>query len=426
MFGFSRPTHLYVDPWGRGSYVVPEDLYAGRAEPFGVLDRDLPCDCPSCCPESLYDAYSRPYSRVYQHPTPASHYMRQQQHPFFTQQSQPQQAQLPRRGHPAAHAFAKMGYAPAAAAARWHQQHPDCDIQSVHSAEPAAVLHEASPIASALHSSNRPGSSHPLGSSSIARSHPFGQPAEPMQRYGPSCRVHPTPLSAAAQQQQQQQQQPASPAASVASSRGRHSIPVFAAGSTHHAAPEQVQVQYASPAPAQAAAAPQPQPQPQPQPRQVPRRPVRALTRAAAATVIQSWWRMRRLARQRPALQALAAASAQLRSASSLFQRYKQDGAAAGSSQHAQQRQHISHKQYLELNELAMHVLLALDATSCGVADLRAVRKRLTAAAINLLDDIQASYSAAVNASMELSDDVVLAAVQSMGKSAAGWLSMVQ
>jgi hypothetical protein len=129
---------------------------------------------------------------------------------------------------------------------------------------------------------------------------------------------------------------------------------------------------------------------------------------------------MRRLARQRPALQALAAAAAQLRSTSSLFQAYKQDSSAAGSMQQAQQRQHISHKQYLELNELAMRVLLALDATSCGVAELRAVRKRLTAAAINLLDDIQASYSAAVNASMELSDDVVLAAVQNMAKSAAG------
>jgi hypothetical protein len=114
----------------------------------------------------------------------------------------------------------------------------------------------------------------------------------------------------------------------------------------------------------------------------------------------------------------LAAAAAQLRSTSSLFQSYKDDSSAAGCRQHAQQRQHISHKQYLELNELAMRVLLALDATSCGVAELRAVRKRLTASAINLLDDIQASYSAAVNASMELSDDVVLAAVQQLAKPA--------
>jgi hypothetical protein len=128
---------------------------------------------------------------------------------------------------------------------------------------------------------------------------------------------------------------------------------------------------------------------------------------------------MRRLARQRPALQALAAAAAQLRSTSSLFQAYKQDSSAAGSMQQAQQRQHISHKQYLELNELAMRVLLALDATSCGVAELRAVRKRLTASAISLLDSIQAAYSAAVNASMELSDDLVHAAVQSITKAAA-------
>jgi hypothetical protein len=241
--------------------------------------------------------------------------------------------------------------------------------------------------------------------------------------------MRPTPFSAAAQQQQQQQlrqqqqhtpaynhlhhqQQPASPAASVASSSGRRSIPVFA-GSTHQAAAESVPVQFVSLASASTAAASKQQPQ------QLLRRPARQLTRAEAATVIQSWWRMRRLARQRPALQALAAAAAQLRSTSSLFQTYKQDSSAAGSMPQAQQRQHISHKQYLELNELAMRVLLALDATSCGVAELRAVRKRLTASAINLLDHIQAAYSAAVNASMELSDDLVTAAVQSMTKAAA-------
>jgi hypothetical protein len=128
---------------------------------------------------------------------------------------------------------------------------------------------------------------------------------------------------------------------------------------------------------------------------------------------------MRRLAGQRRALQALAAAAAQLRSTSSLFQAYKHDSSAAGSRQPAQQRQHINHKQYLELNELAMRVLLALDATSCGLPELRAVRKRLTATAINLLDDIQASYSAAVNASMELSDDLVRSAMQGISKSAA-------
>jgi hypothetical protein len=59
MFGFSRPTHLYVDPWGRGGYVVPDDLYAGQAAPFGFLDKELPCECPSCCPEDFYDAYAR-------------------------------------------------------------------------------------------------------------------------------------------------------------------------------------------------------------------------------------------------------------------------------------------------------------------------------------------------------------------------------
>jgi hypothetical protein len=68
----------------------------------------------------------------------------------------------------------------------------------------------------------------------------------------------------------------------------------------------------------------------------------------------------------------------------------------------------LSHKQYLELNELVMRVLLDLDATVCGVTELRQVRKRLTAEAIKLLDDVQAAYSSAVRtASVELGDEVV-------------------
>ncbi|KAF6266497.1 hypothetical protein COO60DRAFT_1623382 [Scenedesmus sp. NREL 46B-D3] len=51
---------------------------------------------------------------------------------------------------------------------------------------------------------------------------------------------------------------------------------------------------------------------------------------------------------------------AQLRSTSSLFQAYKQDSSAAGNRQPAERCQHISHKQYLELNELAMQIEFAI------------------------------------------------------------------
>jgi hypothetical protein len=106
---------------------------------------------------------------------------------------------------------------------------------------------------------------------------------------------------------------------------------------------------------------------------------------------------MRRLARQQPALQALMQASAQLQEVGSRFEAYQSE---AGSSL-------ITHKQYLELNELAMSVLLQLDCTPCGVPELRAVRKRLAACAMRLLDTIQASFSAGVTASMEVPDRLV-------------------
>jgi hypothetical protein len=41
---------------------MPEDLYSSRAVPFakpiGFLDRELPCECPSCS-EIVLDAYGR-------------------------------------------------------------------------------------------------------------------------------------------------------------------------------------------------------------------------------------------------------------------------------------------------------------------------------------------------------------------------------
>jgi hypothetical protein len=123
---------------------------------------------------------------------------------------------------------------------------------------------------------------------------------------------------------------------------------------------------------------------------------------------------MRRLARQQPALQALMQASAQLRDVRSKFAAYKADVSSSGSSSSSSSGVDggfITHKQYLELNELAMRVLLQLDCTPCGVPELRVVRKRLAAAAMGLLDKIQAAFSAAVNASMEVPDSLVEEAV---------------
>jgi hypothetical protein len=129
-------------------------------------------------------------------------------------------------------------------------------------------------------------------------------------------------------------------------------------------------------------------------------RPSRQLSQAEAATLIQSWWRMRRLARQQPALHALMELQAQLRLVAAKFDAYKAETGC------------IRHKQYLELNELAMRVLLQLDCTPCGVPELRAVRKRLAASAVSLLDSIQAAFSATVTASMEVPDSVVEEAMQ--------------
>jgi hypothetical protein len=145
-----------------------------------------------------------------------------------------------------------------------------------------------------------------------------------------------------------------------------------------------VQAPAAAPAAAPVAAAKKQQQQQQQQAAAAaaPRKP---LSRAAAATRIQAFWRMYRLARYHKMLKMLAGISAATHQLSAKF------AAAKEASQGV-----LTHKQYLELSELAMRLLLQLDATSCGAPELRQVRKRLTTAAIQLLDSIQAAYSSAV------------------------------
>ena len=116
-----------------------------------------------------------------------------------------------------------------------------------------------------------------------------------------------------------------------------------------------------------------------------------------AATTIQTTWRMQRLHRHKEALKDLIRISRNIQDLQNRFSSYKADSQGI-----------LSHKQYLELNEYTMRVLLDLDATVCGVTELRQIRKRLTAEAIKLLDDLQAAYSSAVrSASVELGDEVV-------------------
>jgi hypothetical protein len=120
-------------------------------------------------------------------------------------------------------------------------------------------------------------------------------------------------------------------------------------------------------------------------------------------------------------------AHAQLRQVASKFEAYRAGSSSSSSSSseassvprlQAQGVGFITHKQYLELNELAMRVLLQLDCTPCGVPELRAVRKRLAGSAMCLLDSLQAAFSAAVTASMEVPDSVVQEALGNMSSKA--------
>lgn len=114
-------------------------------------------------------------------------------------------------------------------------------------------------------------------------------------------------------------------------------------------------------------------------------KPAAVLTPDQAATIIQTAWRCARLARQRPAMRELAKAASQLRSITA-----REAQILAG-----QPGQPLTQKQFLELSESVMKVLFALDATSCGVPELRAKRKELTTAANKLLDELQAAHKAA-------------------------------
>lgn len=104
-----------------------------------------------------------------------------------------------------------------------------------------------------------------------------------------------------------------------------------------------------------------------------------------AATVIQATWRMYRLATHHQSLKQLASAAAQLRSISAHLRSAQQTAAAAG--------ERLTQKQYLECSETVMKVLFLLDSVSCGSAlELRDVRKRLSAEANRLLDEMQAAH----------------------------------
>jgi hypothetical protein len=228
--------------------------------------------------------------------------------------------------------------------------------------------------------------------------------------------------------QQRQQAQSAAEAAAAAWASAPAGVPV----KSGHKGMRHIPVHTAH-APQAAPAQPQQQQQQQPKAAPAPskpRRPATQLSKSDAAVIIQSWWRMRRLARQQPALHALMEAAAQLRTVASKFDTYKAEagsntaissssssrGSNSQAALEASRPGFISHKQYLELNELAMRVLLQLDCTPCGVPELRAVRKRLAASAMSLLDSIQAAFSATVTASMEVPDSLVQDVLEHSGQ----------
>jgi len=112
------------------------------------------------------------------------------------------------------------------------------------------------------------------------------------------------------------------------------------------------------------------------------------MTRSQAARVIQKWWRghiVRAGSSTTGAspIRALSTLNANLRAACAKFYEYL--AASEGN---------ISHKQYLEINELAMRCVLGVDGVSVRAPELRAARKRLTARALSLQDQVQAAYAA--------------------------------
>eukprot|EP00877_Chromochloris_zofingiensis_P003099 jgi/Chrzof1/12790/Cz07g07200.t1 len=106
----------------------------------------------------------------------------------------------------------------------------------------------------------------------------------------------------------------------------------------------------------------------------------------------------------------LAKAEAKLREAQTKFQQYLQDTQAAATAGDPKARAAaggLTHKQVLELNEMAMRVLLTLDEVNVKTPEQRQKRKDLIKQALKLLDEIQGHYKESVSRSMQLDDDVV-------------------
>ncbi|KXZ51596.1 hypothetical protein GPECTOR_12g560 [Gonium pectorale] len=178
----------------------------------------------------------------------------------------------------------------------------------------------------------------------------------------------PTPDSASASKAQSQAQPPSSPPRSA--TPPRRSAPAVASGtpaaaSSSPAAATRIPVRAVGDAAASGAS------------------PVSGatMTRSKAARTVQRWFRGWRLARHRPALRALAAASSQLRDAFARFYAYM---GATGAD--------ITDRQQLEINELAMRIILRLDSMEGMPPEFRALRKHLTARALRLQDEVAAAY----------------------------------
>lgn len=99
------------------------------------------------------------------------------------------------------------------------------------------------------------------------------------------------------------------------------------------------------------------------------------LTKAEAARIIQKNWRCWRLRREYSALRKIAQANTLYREANVKFYEYM--GVTSG---------HIIHKNMLEVQEMAMRVLLKLDDISIVAHELRDLRKHLVKLALALCD----------------------------------------
>jgi hypothetical protein len=124
----------------------------------------------------------------------------------------------------------------------------------------------------------------------------------------------------------------------------------------------------------------------------------RQMTKSQAARVIQREWRRWRLAGQRHVLRVLARQAAALRGVDSRLAAYLHtsqpllssdtSGFEWASSSNQQQQLQLTPAQRVELNELAMRVLLALDECGSPREELRALRKQLARRAVALQDKV--------------------------------------